>query len=274
MDHEPHTVRGRVSSGGSRTPSIVVAAIAAFLIVAAVKPWSFGGTDRARPTAPATPPAGSGPILHDEPSPTATAGIPDPDAMACLSSETDQLVAIERWSGHEIRSWVATPDTIGSGPLDTHIVPIAIYSSHVVALGMCAKRPSASGSPDGVAGAQAPAPGGDVPAAARLIDVRSIVETVTGPVVVDLGIPDPISAHSGGTDAARLYGPPNATPGRSPGPSGPDPSSAATARPRDPPPTDQPSWPLGAYAIAFRFDLDPPDLVRWLRLDINMGAGQ
>jgi hypothetical protein len=279
VDHEPHTVRGRVSSDGSRVPSVLAAAIAAFLILAVVKPWSFGGggPDSVRPTAPGTLPAGSGPIIHDEPSPSATVVIADPDGMACLSGDTDQLVAIERWPGHEIRSWVATSDTIASGPLDKHIVTISIFSTHVTALGMCAERAAGAGSPDGGSG-------GIVHASAKLLDVRSIVETAAGQTPVDLGAPVPIPVRSNDLDAARLYGPPNAIPGGSPSPSGRDPSSSAAARPRTSAqgsaraptsaPADVPAWPLGAYAIAFRFDSDPPDLVRWVRLDIIRGAGE
>lgn len=280
MDREPNAVRVRSSFERPREASIVVAVIVGFLVVAIVKPWSFGetGSDGARLADRGALPAASGVALLTEPTPAPAIGIPDPNAMACLSDETDQLVTIERWAGHEVRSWVAVADITGSGPLDQRLTPISIYSNHVVGLGICAPRTQAAVS-ETVGGGT----GQGVSPGARLLDVRSIVETAAGPVAFDLGIPDPITVQRSGPDPAVLYGPPEvAEPSGSPGLSGlerpgsvvpgtalPLETSSASASPT----AGWPTWPTGAYAIAFRFDSDGSKVVRWLRLDLIPGAG-
>jgi hypothetical protein len=227
-----------------REPSILVAVIAAFLLIALIKPWSFGenGSDSGRPGPPVAIPSGSMVVLDVEPSLGATPSILDPNAMACLTDATEQVVIIERWAGHEVRSWVAVADMTVSGPLDERLVAISIFSSHVIGLGVCAPRARAAG--------QQPA--------ARLLDVRSIIQTASGPLAVDLGKLDPITLQPSGPEPAILYGAPVVPlPGVSPGPT----DGLAT-------------WPTAAYAIAFRFPSDGSNAVRWLRIDLIEGAGE
>ena len=257
--------------GRPREPSILVAVIAAFLLIALLKPWSFGedGSDGGRPGARGAIPSGSGLAIGGEPSLAATPSILDPNAMACLTDATEQVVIIERWAGHEVRSWVAAADMTVSGPLDERLVPISIFSSHVIGLGICAPRARI--------GTQQPA--------ARLLDVQSIVQTASGPLAVDLGKPDPITLQLSGPEPALLYGAPVVTlPRASVSPPRFDPPADPTAT--EPPPetptsgTGLPSptdgwatWPTGSYAIAFRFPSDGSNVVRWLRIDLIQGAG-
>jgi hypothetical protein len=177
--------------------------------------------------------------------------------MACMTDDTEQVVLIERWAGNEVRSWVASADLIVPGPLDPRLVPMTIFSSHVIGLGVCAPRAPV--------GAQRPA--------ATLLDVRSIVKTVDGATAVDLGNPDPITLRPNGAEPAALYGPPAPSaplePTTTRPPSGPPASSAGAPGPAD----AWPVWPTGSYAIAFRFASDGPDVVRWLRVDLVRGAG-
>lgn len=264
MDHEPDTVRVRSPFARPREPSIVVAVIVAFLLLALLKPWSFGdngsNAGQARPQA-AIPSSRAGAIA-EEPSPTATPSIPDPNAMACLSDLTEQVVILERWAGHEVRSWIAAADMTTSGPLDERLVPIPIFSAHVIGLGICAPRV-----------------GSDVEQhAARLLDVQAIVTTTGGSVAEDLGLPNPITVQMRGADPALLYGSPGQAPVmRLPGASigatqQPQPTSAAdTGAPV--PNDDWAAWPPGAYAVAFLFPSDGPSVVRWLRIDLIEGAG-
>jgi hypothetical protein len=272
VDHEPKAVRVQSPFGRPREPSILVAVIAAFLLIALLKPWSFGedGSDSGRPGARDAIPSGSGLATGGEPSLAATPSIPDPNAMACMTDATEQVVIIERWAGHEVRSWVAAADMTASGPLDERLVPLSIFSSHVIALGICASRAQ-------IGITRQPA--------ARLLAVESIVQTVSGPLVVDLGKPDPITLQLSGLEPAVLFGAPVVTlPRASVGPPRFDPPAGATAT--EPPPetptsgTGLPSptdgratWPTGSYAIAFRFPLDRSNIVRWLRIDIIQGAG-
>ena len=265
MDHEQDVVRVETRFGRRRAPSILVGGIAVFLLVALIKPWSFGGDGSAEgrpgaagPSAATSGPATGGTLTPATSSPPATPStIPDPNAMACLTDDTEQVVLIERWAGNEVRSWIASADMIVPGPLDARLVPIGIFSSHVIGLGVCAPRAPI--------GAQRPA--------AALLDVRSIVQTVDGPRAVDLGSPDLMTPRPSGPEPAVLYGPPAAAaplqPSATTAPSGSPAASAGT-----PAATDAwPTWPTGSYAIAFRFASDGPDVVRWLRVDLIKGAG-
>lgn len=271
MDDEPKAVRVQSPFARPREPSILVAVIAVLLLIALVKPWSFGErkSDSSRPGARSAIPSSTGLATDGEPSLAATPSILDPNAMPCLTDATEQVVIIERWAGHEVRSWVAATDMAVSGPLDERLAPIAIFSSHVIGLGICASRAQI--------GTRQPA--------ARLLDVESIVQTAGGPLAVDLGTPDPITLQLSGPEPALLYGAPAvAVPSPSVGPRRSDPPADPTAM--EPPPetptsgTGLPSptggwatWPTGSYAIAFRFLSDGSRVVRWLRIDLIQGAG-
>ncbi len=260
MDHETDTVRVQSPFKRRREPSVLVAVVAIFLLIALVKPWSFGqGRSESNGSgAPVDTSSGNGLAAGAQPSPSAAPPILDPNAMPCLTDAVEQVLIIERWAGHEVRSWVASTDRTVSGPLDDRLAPIVVFSSHVIGIGVCAPR--------ALAGAGQPA--------ARLLDVRSIVQTVDGPLAVDLGTPDLITVQPSGPEPALLFGAPAVTPQPSvdPGPS--DRPAGSTVPPRATAPTrGSTRWPTGSYAIAFRFPSDGPDVVRWLRIDLIKGAG-
>ena len=259
---------------GTLHPGLAIVVV--FLALALLKPWSFG-QDRAeggRSGAPVATPSGTGLAAGAQPSPSAAPAILDPNAMPCLTDAAEQIVIIERWAGHEVRSWVASTDETESGPLDDRLVPIVVFSTHVVGIGVCAPR--------ALAGAGRPA--------ALLLDVRSIVRTADGPSAVDFGTPDPITVQLTGQEPALLFGVPATTPGLpsvGPVPSDRPAGSTATRHPTESPTAGPASgqgsaapargsttWPTGSYAIAFRFPSDGQDVVRWLRIDLVQGAGE
>lgn len=261
MDHEAKTVRVQSPFQRPREPSILVAVIAGFLLIALVKPWSFAenASDGGRSGAPGAIPSGTGLKIDGEPSLAPTPSILDPNAMACLTDQIEQVVIIERWTGHEVRSWVASMDVTSSGPLDARLVPISIFSSHVIGLGVCAPR--------ALVGTKGPA--------ARLLDVQAIVQAAGGRVVVDIGTPAPITVQPSGPDLAVLYGAPALTLSKaSAGPAASEPPPGTSSGRGLPAPTDRATWPTGSYAIAFRFPSDAPYVVRWLRIDFVRGAGE
>jgi hypothetical protein len=253
---------------------VLVALVAGFLLIAILKPWSLAGDGSGDGLAgdqaviPIPTPA-RGLATDGQAAPTAAPPIPDLNGMPCLADPTEQVVVLERWPGHEVRSWVAATDTLASGPLDDRLVAVPFFSTHVIGLGICAA----------LAGT------GNQQPAARLLDVQSIVETANGPRAIDLGIPDPITLRLNGSGAALLYGAPQTTP----------PTSSLGLPRRDPgaspAPTEQPgevapggtgflspagrlaAWPPGSYAIAFLYPSDGPNVMRWLRIDLIQGAG-
>jgi hypothetical protein len=272
LGDEQDTIRVQVRFERRRAPSIMVAGIVVFLLIAVLKPWSFG-QDRSEDTRPgangsiaaATGLPSVAPTLALETAPPTPTPVPDPNAMACLTDETEQIVLLERWAGNEVRSWVASADVPATGPLDPGLVPVSIFSSHVIGLGVCAPRAQL--------GAQRPA--------AQVVDVFSIVRTADGVHAADLGWPDAINQQPSGPEPAVLYGAPRAAlPNLSPGGSivlpveSVSPSAIAAPSPGIAPAPDAwPAWPTGSYAIGFRFPSDDPNLVRWLRVDLSKGAG-
>lgn len=269
MDREPTAVPVQSPFGRPREPSILVALIAAFLLIALLKPWSLGenGSDSGQPRAPSAIPSGTELAIDGEPSLAATPSIVDPNAMACLTDVTEQVVILERWAGHEVRSWIAAADVTVSRPLDQRLVPIPFFSTHVIGVGICAPRART--------GSQQPA--------ARLLDVQSIVQTATGPLTVDLGVPDPITLQLGDPEPALLYGAPVATSPRAsanlprfyPADPAAEPWPAIPTPGMGPPSSTDgwATWPAGSYAIAFLFPSDGSNVVRWLRIDLIKGAG-
>jgi hypothetical protein len=274
MGLEPTAVRVGGRSGGPRGPRAVVAMVAAFLVIAILKPWSFGGdgSTGAAPPAPVTSTpsvAQVAPISPPVATPTPAPTIEDPNAMPCLTDSTDQVVMIERWAGHEVRSWVAAVDLAdaAAGPLDPRLVPVVIFSSHVIGLGVCAPRDLA----------------GSGPPAAELRDIATIVKEDDAPVAQYLGPPEPITLPGTGPEPAVLYG--------APAFAVPAPSAVPVARPSDsvsrlssvspsagPAASDPLSdeawapWAAGSYAIRFRFPGDATGILRWVRIDIAEGA--
>ncbi len=275
MDQEPHTVRVQSSQEGRLSPWIIVAAIAVFLGLAIVKPYSVGqtGSDTGRLAATGSLQPSAVAAIQVGPSLGPSTRIADPNAMACLASETEQLVILERWPGGEIRSWIATPDVIASGPSDHRLVPISVFSKVVIGVGICAPQ----------AGVAASRPlGRRESLGATIVDIEAITGAADSPVAADLGVVNLITGEPGGPDEALLYGPPVVA----------QPASAdrialtpASGRPTDRPtvesPTANPSsppdrawWPVGSYAIGFVFASDGPSVSRWLRLDLIPGASE
>ena len=272
MDREQDSVQVQRRFERRRAPSILVGGIVAFLLIALLKPWSFGqerssdtqpGLDGSIAEATGLPTVAPTPAL--ETTPPTPAPVPDPNAMACLTDETEQIVLLERWAGNEVRSWVASADVPATGPLDPGLVPVSIFSSHVIGLGVCAPRAQL--------GAQHPA--------AQIVDVFSIEHTVDGIHASDLGRPGAITREPSGAEPAVLYGVPQAAlPNVSPGGSivlpvgSASPAGSAVPSPViAPAPDASPAWPTGSYAIGFRFPSDDASLVRWLRVDLIKGAG-
>jgi len=276
MDQGPRTAPVTSPATGPRRTSILATAIVVALALAIVKPWSLGQAG------PGAGTSGSGIPLRATPtrspgiasaSPSAPAG--DPDAMACLAAEAEQVLTVERSADREVRSWIAVPGLAATGPLDPRLVPLTIFSSHVVGLGVCAARPSAGASlVSGAAGT-----GGD--SGATVVDVRSITVVAGVAAATDLGPPQLLPDALNDQDPALLYGPPRAASPPSPG-EPPTPSahasatqrtSGATGSPSASPSADEAAWRPGSYAIAFRFSFDDATVVRWLRIDLVTGAG-
>jgi len=272
MDQRPSTAPVATPAGGPRRASILAAAIVVALALAVVKPWSLGGpgpdggASAAARRATAEPSRGAG---GPSAGPSAPPG--DPNAMACLADETEQVVTTERSADREVRSWIAVQGLVATGPLDPRLTPLPIFSSHVVGLGVCAARPVAGSTP---------APGAVVAngdSGATLVDVQSV--TMVGGVAsaTDLGPPQLLPGALSDTDPALLYGPP-AEAAAHPADGSPSPglhglATAGSVGATDSPSPAEAAWRAGSYAIGFRFPFDGITIVRWLRIDLLSGAG-
>ncbi len=262
MDQGPRTTPVAAPAGGPRRASILAASIVVALALAVLKPWSLVQTGPGTGAGSAVPlratPTGSPGSASAGPS--APPG--DPSAMACLADETEQVLTVERSADREVRSWIAVPELAATGPLDPRLVPVTIFSSHVVGVGVCAARTAAGASPP--PGAAGPGAG----SGATIVDVEAITIVAGVAVATDLGPPQPLAGALNSTDPAPLYGPPA-------GGVGPSPSGApASGAPGPPSPSPQEAaWRAGSYAIAFRFPFDADTVVRWLRIDLVTGVG-
>lgn len=259
MDRDTNAVQVGGSFERRRGPSILVGVVGILVLVALVKPWSFGGSNGAgggssrasgRPAADAS---GLEDVAVGSSSSPAT---PDLDAIACFSSETEQLVLLERWPGDEVRSWIAVATGTATGPMDPAIPTMTIHSSHLVGIGLCPPRP----------------PNSPQLGAALMHDIQIVMTPATNPRAVDLGIWPPLTEVPTDGEWAVLYGPPPSPPptGDSPSPegsaAGPPPSGAALPA----------TWPIGTYVLAFGVPHDPTSQIRWLRIEIlagPLGAG-
>jgi hypothetical protein len=213
---------------------IIVALIVGLIFIAVVKPWAFwsggGGVSGGAEQGSGVP----GQASRSEPPPTIETPAPvDPNTMDCLSSDIEQLVAIERWPNNEVRSWIAVNEASAIGPLDSRISRVAMHSSHVIGIGVCSPR--ALGAASG--------------AGAWIHDVQAIVATNGKPNAVEIGPPDPIGHETGTAGWAVLYGPVVLP--------------VSLTRPNA-----YRAWPIGSYGIAFTFPLDPTQQLHWLRIDI------
>jgi hypothetical protein len=248
MDTEPTILR--VPSPPRRGTSAVVVIGIVLVAVAILKPWTFG-----RPAgAEDVPRSGAHPTLAatlSSPAPVATVVIWDPNAMACMSSEGNRVLALLRAPGLEVRTWLTLDDTSLADPLDPAAVPLRLPSSHVIGLGICARR-----------AVQASA----VASAAQILDVEAVAPG--GRLARDLGVPPVISQQLGIPSLGVLYGPPATLVAPTPrveGSASPEPTGAEAS---------WPIWPVGDYALAFRFAGDPPSVVRWVQLDILPAGGK
>jgi hypothetical protein len=252
MDNALTTVR--VPSPRRRGPSFVVLFGAVLVALAILKPWAFGGAagDHALPGTGITALPASAPPL---PTPTSkpTAAIWDPNAMACMSSEGNRVLALLRSTDLEVRTWLTLDDASLAGSLDPGAVALRVVSSHVIGLGVCEERAVDSSS---------------VASAAQILDVVAVSVGRTPPMT-DLGVPEVITRQLGLPSLGVLYGPPTALAARPSGTSGASPRPASSAAE-----ASWPIWPVGAYALAFRYPSDPQTLIRWVRLDIVPSVGK
>ena len=256
MDHEPNAVHVEGTFERPRAPSIVMVAILAAVLLAIVKPWSFG--ESGSPDARSSPlPAGASGGVVTSAAPTPSPQV-DPNGMLCLGGDVEQVVAYERSAKDEVRNWIAVEDVPVTGPLDPRMARITIYSSHVVGLGICG-----------------PFAGDGVPVAGRIIDVL-LAPTTPGEPAKDLGRPRQITLDLGDQDAAVLYGSPQelvVAPDPPAGALPPSPATDGSGGPGPGLPTLRP-WSTGAYAIAFAFAWDDFTVVRWLGINVVPGAGE
>jgi hypothetical protein len=254
--------------GRQRGPRIVATALALFVLVAIVKPWPDGTTGR-RPTPPdgsATPSARAAASVSPT---TATASV-GPNTMACLTADRPQVVTIERAVGTEIRSWIAVVDE--PAPVALGQSRISIFSSHVVGLGVCAPDRGSAAAPPAVASptnaSALPGPTSRRDPAATILVVTMLGARGASGAPVSVAVGPALPGQTSGGDTARLYGPPvnaAASPAQAaasfrPASGGPVPAEATA------------SWPVGSWAIGFRYADDGPAVVRWVLIDILPGA--
>ena len=122
-----------------RSPLIMLIVVAAFVIVAIIKPWPDGE--------PATPAeiAGPGPsstgraVVRSGPSPTPA---PSPTGEAvmdqCLDPLSWRTATIETWRDQTVRVWRAIEPGPASRPLDPDIPIVPAVGTSVPAIGYCA----------------------------------------------------------------------------------------------------------------------------------------
>jgi len=224
---------------------IAVAAIAA----AIVKPWDVPapppGIARATQAIPVTAPP-------DVATPSHPPAIVDPNAMICLTHQSEQVLTLERWDDREIKSW--SPPT-GAAPLGAGGDGVTIASTHVVGIGVC----PGVGSPAGLGSAPGPSePPRD--AVAWFAAVVTNVQALDPGGIRDLGEPPRITVESDYIAAGVLYGAPD--PDRAP----------ATSTPPSPPVQAAPTlpfWQPGRYGITYYFPGDPAQELRFVMVDIR-----
>ena len=252
MDQQPTTVR--VPSPARGLPSAIVLVAIGLVVFATLKPWGIGG---AGPTVPASSRA-PGDIPAGATASSSTPAGPDiwdPNAMACMSSEGDRLLALQRTADEEVRTWLVLGDTALSDPLDPAAVPLRLPSSHVIGLGVCARRVVQAS---------------ELSSAAQVVDVETVA--VGGGSARDLGAPCVITRQLGIPYLGVLYGPPPSLAGGTcPVIEASSPPDAGSPVPSQRPPT---TWPIGSYTFGFRFSGDASSVTRWLRLDIVAAVGK
>jgi hypothetical protein len=253
MDPDANAVQAGGSFERRRGPSILVGVVGILVLVALVKPWSFGGDGAGGGSSRATGrPAADASGLEDVAvAPATSPETPDANAIACFSSNTEQLVLLERWPGNEVRSWIAVASASATGPLDPAIPTTTIHSSHLVGIGVCPPRP----------------PNGPQFGAAVMHDIQLVTMSSANRAAVDLGVWPPLTKVPEDPGSAMLYGPPP-----SPGPTGDGQSPGASIP--GPVPSGAPlpaTWPIGTYVLSFAVPNDLTTQIRWLRIEIRAG---
>jgi hypothetical protein len=131
-------------AGPGRGPGVALAAAAAFLVLAILKPWTAvpgfeaGGS-------PGTGAGGPNPeqATGSGAAPQGSSASPS-DTVSDLERHCPQpagwrVFAHERWSGGTVRSWKSlTPARDASGPLDPTIPVVQVTSQQIPLLGYCA----------------------------------------------------------------------------------------------------------------------------------------
>jgi hypothetical protein len=248
LDQEPYAVHVEGAFERPRGPKIVVSVVLVAVLLAVVKPWSFGGSGAPEARSSSRPSAAPAVVTSAAPAPSPQV---DPNGMLCLGGDVEQVVAYERSDKVEVRNWIAIDDVPATGPLDPQMAQVKIFSSRVVGLGICGRYAGAG-----------------VPVAGLIVDVQLLTRGTKETLAKDLGRPRQITRELGGQDAAVLYGSPQEIVVL------PDPPDDATRPSADTePPTLRP-WSTATYAIAFAFAADGPGVVHWLRLELAAGVGE
>jgi hypothetical protein len=250
MDRDANAVQVGGSFERRRGPSILVGVVAILVLVALVKPWSFGDGSSTGGSHVPNRTIGPRAAVDGGAVPSASPGPPDLNALACLSGDTEQLVLLERWPGNEIRSWVAVADSDSIGATNAASPTTIIHSSHVIGIGICPRLSS----------------GGSSFGSAHLLDVLAISPSTTGRISVDLGVPEPITLVTESPEWALLYGPATGAP------VGGGPRAGTSASPVGTSAPVSATWAAGVYLLAFTFPLDPTEQVHWLHVEIRAGA--
>jgi hypothetical protein len=122
---------------------VVLAAAAAFLVLAILKPWTaIPGFDAGG--SPGTGADGLNPGVGSGVAPQRSSASPRADVASDLERHCPQpagwrVFAHERWSGGTVRSWKSvTPARDAAGPLDPAIPVIQVTSQQIPLLGYCA----------------------------------------------------------------------------------------------------------------------------------------
>ncbi len=241
--------------------------LAIFVLAALIKPWAGAATnhsrDDSRTVAGAYPAASTGQLESTAPTPT-----PGPNAMSCLAGDIEQVVILERTASGRVQSWIAAVDQEAQDPVDLDLIPLSVFSIHVVGVGVCAPDREPSGASN-VRHRQA----------AIVVEVRLVGARGASGVV--LGAPRPLGGQLGGPSDALLFGAPEANAVTAPTSSAASSAGGSSARSSAPSASPAPApsqvgagfWPTGSYAIGYAFDSDPPGRVRWVRLDLAAGVG-
>jgi len=233
-------------------PSTLVVVAVGLIAIAILKPWSIGAPPSASPDgALASAQSLAGPSAGSTASSQPVA-IADPNAMLCLTHQTEQVLTLERWEDHEVKSW--SPPTGASLGASDAGGTLTIASSHVVGIGVCPGTGPADGTPS-------------LPNASP--DARDPVAwsgaIVTGVQLLEaggprnLGAPPRITVQTDYVAAGVLYGAPLPPEGLS--------SAGASERPT--PSGVLPVWPPGRYMISYHYPGDPARISRSVVLEIR-----